>query len=237
MATQNTAQSNTTGSGWVKLHRSIFNWEWYDDHNTTRLFIHLLLKAQHSPSKYRGVEVPKGSLKTGRLQLADETGLSQQQIRTSLRKLESTNEITIKPSNKYSIIAMNNWDSYQSSNQQDNQQVTNNQPTDNQQVTTCKNDKNANKVNNKDLIAFAQGLVADPVRRELITEWLEYKVEIKKPMKAERGIKSMVTQWEPYTNEQMREVINLSMANNYSGIVFDKIKANKQPSVEELFND
>ena len=30
-------------SGWIKLHRSTTEWEWYSDHNTTRLFIHLLI--------------------------------------------------------------------------------------------------------------------------------------------------------------------------------------------------
>ena len=25
--------------GWIKLHRKITTWEWWDDHNTTRLFV------------------------------------------------------------------------------------------------------------------------------------------------------------------------------------------------------
>lgn len=31
--------------GWLKLHRQITEWEWYDDANTFRLLIHLLIMA------------------------------------------------------------------------------------------------------------------------------------------------------------------------------------------------
>lgn len=33
--------------GWISLYRKILNWEWYSDANTFRLFIHLLLQANH----------------------------------------------------------------------------------------------------------------------------------------------------------------------------------------------
>ena len=32
-------------SGWIKIHRKITEWEWYDDVNTFRLFMHLILKS------------------------------------------------------------------------------------------------------------------------------------------------------------------------------------------------
>lgn len=132
--------------GWIKLHRSMVEWEWYTDPNTSRLFMHLLLTANHSDGKWRGQEVKAGSTITGRVKLSSELGMSEQAIRTSLNKLKSTSEITIKPSNKYSIISITNWDLYQATNQQDNQQATNKQPTTNQQLTTNKNDNNEKNV-------------------------------------------------------------------------------------------
>jgi len=228
-------QQTATGNGWIKLHRTIMDWEWYQDHNTTRLFIHLLLKANHKPNKWRGQVVDTGTVITGRKALASETGLTEQQVRYSLTKLKRTGNVTIKTTNKYSIIEVKSWGDYQESNQQNPQSLTNNEPTSNQQVTTnkkVKNDKNEKKVN---LIAFAQGLVSDEVRKALIAEWMEYKIEIKKPMNAERGVKSMITQWEPYTNEQIRDAMNYSMANNYTGIVFDKITSNSSTTKQELF--
>lgn len=133
-------------SGWIKLHRKFLDWEWYDDQNVARLFIHLLLSANHKESKYRGHKILPGSLVSGRIALSEQTGLSQQQVRTALDKLKSTSEITIKITNKFSVISIACWNDYQGDNQQNNQPITNNQPTSNQQVTTSKEGKKVKKV-------------------------------------------------------------------------------------------
>ena len=123
--------------GWIKLHRQFEQWEWYDDTNVKVLFLHMLIRANHKPSSYKGYTIPAGSLVTGRVSLGAKLGMSEQQIRTALKKLKSTGEITIKKTNKFSIVSISCWDDYQG----DNQQITNNQPTSNQQVTTSKERK------------------------------------------------------------------------------------------------
>jgi len=110
---------------WIKLNRALLKWEWYDDHHATRLFIHILLKAAHSPNKWHGIVVEPGSCITGRKALAKETGLSERNIRTSLKHLKSTNEVTIKSTSQYSIISVVNWEKWQTGGQQ----VTNNLPS------------------------------------------------------------------------------------------------------------
>lgn len=129
--------------GWIKLHRKLLDWEWYDDVNTKCLFIHLLLRANHEPKKWRGHAIGKGEVLTGRKKLAEELGLGEQAIRTSLSKLKSTNEVTIKTTKEYSLIKINNWEVHQVANQQPNQQPTNNQPTTNhkQEGEEGKNEK------------------------------------------------------------------------------------------------
>jgi len=130
----------------------MLDWEWYDDINTKVLFIHLLIKANWKEKKWRGIKIKRWQILTWRIILSEETWLTQQQVRTSLNKLKSTNNITIKPTNKYSIIEVLNYNSYQQNNQQTTEQATNNQPTSNQQVTTTKkvkNNKNNKKVKNK----------------------------------------------------------------------------------------
>jgi len=107
-------QNLSVMTGWIKLHRNILGWEWYNDPNTSRLFIHLLLKANRKIKEWHGIELSPGQLITGRKTLANELNLSQRQIRTSLSRLETTNEIAIKTTNKFSIITICNWDSYQS---------------------------------------------------------------------------------------------------------------------------
>ena len=131
--------------GFIKLHRSILDWEWYKDETTKNVFLHLLLNANWEDSRFQGHEIPAGSLVTGRKELAESLGISEQSIRTALNHLKSTNEITIKSTNKFSIVSIVNWEKYQcrdvESNQQINQQLTNNQPTTNH-IKEYKNIKN-----------------------------------------------------------------------------------------------
>jgi hypothetical protein len=144
--------------GWIKLHRSILDWEWYQDQNTFRLFTYLLLTANHKKTKFQGKSIERGQLITGRIALSEKTGLSQQSIRTCLERLKSTSEITIQVTNKFSLVTLTNYDSYQSSDDESTSkvtsQLTNNQPATNQQSTTskeCKEDKNDKKVINTTL--------------------------------------------------------------------------------------
>jgi predicted transcriptional regulator len=141
--------------GWIKIHRQIEEWEWYTDANTFRLFFHLLIKANHRDKKWRGMMLKSGSVLTGRDKLSMETNMSVQNVRTALKKLESTNEITIKTSKQGTIIQIVKYKEYQSqpteqptANHQTNQQPTNNQPTANQQLTTNKKEKNDDNDNN-----------------------------------------------------------------------------------------
>ena len=125
-------------SGWIKIHRQILEWEWYSDNNSFRLFLHLILKSNHKEKRFKGIDLKVGTIVTSRDILAIETGLSIQQIRTSLDKLKSTNEITIKTTSQGTIIEIVNYAKYQIVTNE----VTIKQPTSNQPITTNKNVKN-----------------------------------------------------------------------------------------------
>jgi len=171
-------------NGWIKLHRQFLDWEWYDDMNTKCLFLHLMLKANHKDKKYRGTLIKRGQLLTGREVLSNETGLSQQQIRTCLTKLKSTNDITIKSTSKGTLVTVDNYDVYQGDDSESTSKstntLTNNQPTSNQQSTTNKNVKNDNndKKVNKDIVAsapkfnFKKELLALGVDPQVLDDWL-----------------------------------------------------------------
>jgi len=153
-------------NGWIKLHRSILDWEWYDDMNATRLFLHCLFKANHADKNYRGTVVKRGTFLTGRDLLATETGLSVQQIRTSLSKLKSTNEVTIKSSRQGTVVEVVNYDKFQDATSK----PTAEQPTSNQQVTSNKNEKNEkNEKNKKASYSEDEGLVlSDEFKNQMI---------------------------------------------------------------------
>jgi biotin operon repressor len=117
--------------GFVKFHRKIHKWEWYTDSNTFHLFFHCITCANYEPKQWKGITVKRGQFVTGRRKLSAETGLTEQEIRTAIKKLKATNEIEVQSTNKYSIITVKNYELYQNSNQQINQQP-------NQQTTSRK---------------------------------------------------------------------------------------------------
>lgn len=126
---------------YIKISRKILEWEWYKDVNTKVLFLHILLKANWKPGRFQGVEVPRGSFVTSLQNLAIETGLTVRNVRTALKHLENTGEVTSNRHAKFSVITIKNYDKYQSS---DSQVTVNRQPSDNQ-VTTIEEGKKERK--------------------------------------------------------------------------------------------
>lgn len=125
-------------AGYIKLHRKLLKWGWYSDPNTFRVFMHLLLTASYEDNEFRGCEIKAGQAVTGLHRLSEDLGISVQSVRTALNHLKSTNEITIKSTNRFSVITIENWEKYQccddDGNNQNNTQA-NKQPTNNQQTT------------------------------------------------------------------------------------------------------
>ena len=128
----------------------MIEWGWYSDCVVKDVFLHILMVAAFKPGQYRGHEIQPGQAIIGRKKMAEELGFSEQQVRTALKKLESTGEISIFSTNKFSSVTVENWGFYQGDEKEINQQVTNNQPTINQQVTNnqphLKNVKNVKNV-------------------------------------------------------------------------------------------
>lgn len=128
----------------ILLYESLLDWEWYNDHNITRLFIHCLLKAHKTDVKYRGQIIKRGSFIIGRDDLSKETGLPVQQLRTCVKKLISTSDLTTKSTSVGTLITICKYDTYQSGvsetnqqiNQPFNQKLTSDQPATNQRPTS-----------------------------------------------------------------------------------------------------
>ena len=101
--------------GYIKISRKILDWEWYKDINTCRLFMHLLLKAEWKPTTYRGEEIERGACVSSLVELAEETKMSVSEVRTALKHLERTGEITRRPcaKSKKSVYKIDNYDKYQ----------------------------------------------------------------------------------------------------------------------------
>lgn len=128
-------------SGWIKIHRKFLDWEWFNKSEAVHLFMFMLLKANHKDGKWQGIEVKRGQFISSLGNISSATGISNQTIRTILKKLEKTNEIELKSTNKFTVITICKYDCYQDENDETNKPLTNNQQTTNKQLTTNNNDK------------------------------------------------------------------------------------------------
>ena len=126
-------------TGWIKLHRQLLDWEWYDDINTKCLFLHCLLRANHSDTEWRGHKIKRGQFLTSLDTLRRETGLSVSQIRTSLKKLISTSELTSKSQARSTIITVLSYDSHQGNDKPVDTQVAGKSQASDTQIATDKN--------------------------------------------------------------------------------------------------
>lgn len=99
--------------GWIKLHRQILQWQWYDDANVFRLFLHLLLQANHDDLIWRGIEIKRGQKFTSVQHLGKELKISDKGIRIALSKLKKTGEIDIKGASNGTMITICKYDTYQ----------------------------------------------------------------------------------------------------------------------------
>ena len=131
-------------TGWIKLHRQLLDWEWYDDINVMRLFLHCLLRANHKPKKWRGIDINRGQFYTSLDSLSDETGLTSMQLRTCFSKLKVTGEITSSGMARGRIITVVQYDLYQDDNSLNDRLETGLQQAGNRVATTNKNVNNDN---------------------------------------------------------------------------------------------
>lgn len=98
--------------GWIKMHRKTLEWEWFTTPNMYHLYSYLILAANHKDGKWKGIDVKRGELVTGLTTLSRKVGISVRSVRTCLNRLKSTGEIAIKSTNKYSIITILKYDTY-----------------------------------------------------------------------------------------------------------------------------
>lgn len=119
----------------VKIDRKMISWGWYTDISTKCLFLHCILRANWKPGEWKGIRYERGQFISSLAQLSQQTGLTVQQVRTALKHLESTGEITKQTTSKFTVITVKNYDLYQSDNRVPNKQSTNSQQGANKQAT------------------------------------------------------------------------------------------------------
>lgn len=165
-------------NGFIKLHRKLLSWEWYKENAVKSVFLHCLLKASFKDFRFEGRAYKAGQLITSTAHLAEETGLTVQQVRTALKKLNKSGEILQNATNKYTVLTVMKWAFYQSVEYDVNKQITDKQETNNikttngqQYIKNINNIKNVNKGENtaparEEIIDYTEkeGLDIDPLK-------------------------------------------------------------------------
>ena len=143
-----------TDKGFIVLYRSLLDWEWYTDANTSRLFIHLLLTANHMPKQWQGITIERGQRVASYSKLASETGMTVKQIRTALEHLKRTGEVAHKAYSKFGLFTVKNYDKYQTQGSQagsqeavkgqsaGSQEAVKGQQLNNETMKQCNNETN-----------------------------------------------------------------------------------------------
>lgn len=159
----------SSGKGYALLHRKIMDVPFYKDAEAAHLWVHLILKAKHTPEYVMTdageILVGRGKLLGGRNSLAFETGLKPDRVQYLLRKFKKLGMIDWVSHGKFSVFSVEKYDDYQSNFVPvDYQQITtskpaismsvsNTVPADYQQITTDKEYNNI--ISNTDVLESA----------------------------------------------------------------------------------
>lgn len=133
--------------GYIKIARRMLNWEWFSSSDTTHLFLALLLMANWEDGKFQGLDVRRGQVITTYDTLSRKTGLTISKIRTSLKRLEKTGEISRKIAGKSQLITVENYASYQNPTSQVDRKLTSTSQDVDRDLTTNEEEKEEKEIN------------------------------------------------------------------------------------------
>lgn len=129
--------------GYVKVWRKIQDNGILRNHKYCTFFLWALTKASHRQINIiigcQPIILEPGQFIFGRRMAAEELGMTEREIRTCLEIAKKADFLTIKTTNKFSIITIINWHIYQGA---DSGKRPAKRPAGDQQATTNKNDKN-----------------------------------------------------------------------------------------------
>ena len=122
------------------------------NHSLFTLWVYCLLKANHKPNTFiwngEKVTIQRGQFISGRKEIAKDLNMNESCTYRNLKKLEKLGNVNIKSNNKFSLITVCKYNTYQTSTLQSEQhfeqQVNNKRTTSEQQTNTNKNEKNEN---------------------------------------------------------------------------------------------
>lgn len=181
--------------GFIMLYRELVDWEWYTDLNTSKLFFHCLLKVNYSPKRWQGILINKGEFITSYEKLAVETGLTTSKVRTALKKLKSTDDVSIETTTSFSKISIPKLKDYVAESIQEkhddtwndtpfsmpnSNELTISSHTNNNQIATTNTNNNNIIINRKKIFrekVFAHSNFNNKILESFYNYWSELNTE------------------------------------------------------------
>lgn len=240
---------------YIKISRSILEWEWYGDINTCRLFIHMLLKANWTDGKFKGTTVPRGSFVSSIDKLAEGVNMTRDEVRTAISHLLSTGEITKQSTNKYTVFTLVNWDLYQVASQAEpNQDPSKAQPIpklfptieEEKEIKKGRKEEEEKKrdTNVSPKKERAHYFPEDEALDAAFADFVEMRKKIKKPM-TNRAIELAMKKLQSLSalpfggcmdNDLAIKILEQSIMNNWQGLFPLKEEQKKRTSREEYID-
>lgn len=122
----------------IKIHRKIDDRWRRKKPNTLSVFLYLLTHANLQENTYQWHIIKRWDCIVWRKTLSENLWLSERETRTSINHLKTTSEVSIKTTNKFSIITVVWFEKYQWDEIKTTNKTTNKTPTTDQQPTTLK---------------------------------------------------------------------------------------------------
>jgi hypothetical protein len=133
-------------NGYIKLHRKTLKSLVFQNSKLFQLWLYCLLKASYKPCEVliglQKITLEAGQFVFGRKVASVDLDQTENSIYRHLKMLESLKNIEVKSNNKFSIVTICNWETYQSQEIENQQQIDSKSTTNRQQIDTYKNDKN-----------------------------------------------------------------------------------------------
>ncbi len=137
------------GKGYIRVYRKLLTSAVFQDEGTLKVWMWCLLRANYSPRPmdFAGeqVELKRGEFITGRIHASAELGMSESRTWRLIKKLEHWGNIRVKSNNKFSVVSILKYDTYQTDDSQAEQPLDNQRTTSEQPADTDKEYKNQKK--------------------------------------------------------------------------------------------
>jgi len=215
-------------TGWIKLHRTLLDWDWADDPKVFALFVTCLLKANHEPNTWRGIDIQRGQFITSLDSLKAQTGLTHRELRTALKKLQKTGEIDKQTTSQNTRITVIQYDKYQ----ERDKPKTNERQTKDKGKTTNKNEKNDNnskKGEGTHLDAHQLGQFQD-VWMDYLQHRKEMKIKAYASATSEQKALNKLMEMAGNDPEKAQDIVDQSRINQWQGLFPLKDNTEKEPN-------